>query len=231
MRSLFIKRVVDIVGSLVLLTLAAPVLVAVGVLVRWKLGRPVLFRQMRPGYRGRLFTLYKFRTMREAVDRDNRPLPDNERMTSLGRFLRASSLDELPELWNVLRGDMSLVGPRPLLVEHLAIYTAEQARRHEVKSGLTGWAQIHGRDNLPWEEKMALDVWYVDHWTLWVDARILWKTARAVLRREGVIHPEAATMERFMRSRGGIEYGRTAIADSPSIDFGSTTQPNSRRAA
>ena len=202
MRSLFLKRLIDLLGSSVLLVVFAPVMLVVAVLVRWKLGRPVLFRQVRPGYKARRFTLLKFRTMRDAVASDGKPLPDNNRLTPLGRWLRGTSLDELPELWNVLRGEMSLVGPRPLLVEHLARYTPEQARRQDVKSGLTGWAQINGRDSLAWDEKLALDVWYVDHWNLWLDFKILCRTVWQVLRRDGVVHPEDATMATFLRSRG-----------------------------
>lgn len=167
-------------------------------LVRVKLGSPVVFRQRRPGLHGEIFTLNKFRTMRDAVDANGQPLPDSERLTRFGRFLRAASLDELPEIWNVLRGEMSWVGPRPLLVQYLERYTPEQARRHEVLPGITGWAQINGRNALTWEEKFRLDVWYVDHWTPGLDIRIIALTVRKVLRREGISAPGQATAEEFM---------------------------------
>lgn len=209
MRSLLLKRIMDFTGAATLLVLAAPVMLVTALLIRWKMGSPVLFRQVRPGWKGRLLTLNKFRTMRNTVEPDGSPLPDNQRLTRLGRFLRATSLDELPELWNVLKGEMSLVGPRPLLIEHLDLYTAEQRRRHDVKPGLTGWAQINGRDTLCWEKKLALDVWYVDNWNLWLDVKILCLTVWTVFGRQGVIHPEDATMNEFLRSRGGVEAGRS----------------------
>jgi len=209
MRSRIAKRLLDVVGASAILLAGLPILIVTALLVRWKLGSPVFFRQLRPGHRGKLFTLYKFRTMRNDTDAEGNPLPDDQRLTRLGRFLRGTSLDELPELWNVLRGDMSLVGPRPLLIEHLPIYTPEQARRHEVKPGITGWAQVHGRDALPWEDKMRLDVWYVDHGSLWLDVRILLRTLAAVFSREGVIHPEAGSMDQLLRSRGGVVVGRS----------------------
>ncbi|MFH1919247.1 MAG: sugar transferase [Planctomycetota bacterium] len=209
MRSLFLKRIIDLTGAVTLLILAAPVMLVTALLLRWKMGSPVLFRQARPGFKGRLLTLNKFRTMRNAVESDGSPLPDNQRLTRLGRVLRGTSLDELPELWNVLKGDMSLVGPRPLLIEHLDLYTREQHRRHDVKPGLTGWAQVNGRDSLSWEKKLALDVWYVDNWNLWLDVKILCLTVWTVLGKQGVIHPEDATMSEFLRSRGGVEAGRS----------------------
>ena len=192
------KRLLDLAGAGAALTLGAPVLAAVGVAVRVSMGAPVLFRQQRPGLHGRPFTIYKFRTMRDAVGPDGRPRPDAERLTAVGRFLRATSLDELPELWNVLRGDMSLVGPRPLMMQYLPRYSAEQARRHDVKPGVTGWAQINGRNALDWDDKLALDVWYVDHRSLALDLRILARTVTAVLRREGISHEGDATMPEFM---------------------------------
>ncbi|MGE8319958.1 MAG: sugar transferase [Comamonas sp.] len=191
------KRLFDIlVSALALLVLAIPLLV-LAALVRRRLGSPVLFRQRRPGLRGRPFEMAKFRTMTDARGADGQLLPDAERLTPFGRFLRASSLDELPELWNVLKGDMSLVGPRPLLMEYLPLYTPEQARRHEVRPGITGWAQVNGRNALSWEEKFQLDVWYVDHRTLWLDIRILWLTVKKVLVREGISAAGEATMPRF----------------------------------
>lgn len=191
------KRAMDIVGAVVGLVLLAPVMAVIAVLIWWKLGRPILFVQLRPGLHGRPFHLYKFRTMTDARDADGHLLPDGERLTGLGRFLRATSLDELPELWNVLKGDMSLVGPRPLLMEYLPLYTAEQARRHDVKPGLTGWAQVNGRNALTWKEKFALDVWYVDNRSFLLDCRILWMTLLKVLRREGITAPGEATMPKF----------------------------------
>jgi lipopolysaccharide/colanic/teichoic acid biosynthesis glycosyltransferase len=160
----------------------------------------MLFRQHRPGLHGRPFVLYKFRTMRRATDGDGRELSDAERLTAVGRFLRASSLDELPELWNVLRGDMSVVGPRPLLTEYLPLYTAEQAHRHDVRPGITGWAQVNGRNSLTWNDRFALDLWYVEHRSLLLDLRILALTFSRVLRREGISHPGQATMKRFDES-------------------------------
>jgi lipopolysaccharide/colanic/teichoic acid biosynthesis glycosyltransferase len=164
------------------------------------IGRPVLFRQLRPGLHGEPFEMIKLRTMRDAVDRSGRPLPDAERLTPIGRFLRASSLDELPELWNVLRGEMSLVGPRPLLVRYLPRYSPEQARRHAVRPGVTGWAQVNGRNAADWETKFQLDVWYVDHWSLALDLKILARTILAVLRRDGISAPGDATMPEFQGS-------------------------------
>lgn len=195
-----IKRLFDL--SLLLLTapLWLPALGAVALLVRLKLGRPVLFRQRRPGRQGRVFELVKFRTMTDARDAQGRLLPDAQRLTRFGRLLRSSSLDELPEVLNVLKGEMSLVGPRPLLVQYLERYTPEQARRHEVPPGLTGWAQVNGRNALSWEEKFRLDVWYVDHRSLWLDLRILFLTVWQVLRRHGVSAPGDATMPEFMGS-------------------------------
>lgn len=196
-----VKRVLDVVGSAVGLLLLSPVLIAVSVMIRKQLGSPVLFRQTRPGRNGEPFDMVKFRTMRDAVDADGRPLPDAERLTRLGRILRASSLDELPELWNVLKGDMSLVGPRPLLMEYLPLYSPEQARRHEVRPGITGWAQINGRNAISWDDKFALDVWYVDNRSLWLDLRIIWLTIRKVIKRDGISAAGEATMPKFTGSR------------------------------
>lgn len=177
--------------------LLAPVLVAVALLVSWRIGKPVLFWQTRPGKHGKPFRIVKFRTMRDGRDAEGKLLPDAERMTALGRFLRAASLDELPELWNVLKGDMSLVGPRPLLMQYLPLYTPEQARRHEVRPGITGWAQVNGRNAISWEKKFELDVWYVDHQSFWLDLKILWLTLWQVVRRDGIRHEGHATMPAF----------------------------------
>jgi sugar transferase EpsL len=193
-----IKRLLDLALTLPALLLLSPLLGLLVLLVRLILGAPVLFRQQRPGLGGVPFTIYKFRTMTGARDAAGNLRPDAERMTRFGRFLRRTSLDELPELFNVLKGEMSLVGPRPLLVQYLDRYTPEQARRHEVKPGLTGWAQVNGRNALTWEEKFALDVWYVDHQSLWLDIRILALTAWKVLSREGINQPGQATMKEFM---------------------------------
>ena len=195
------KRLFDIVFSSVTLVLIAPILFVIGLIVVVKLGRPVLFRQKRPGRHGRIFEMYKFRTMTNDCDEDGKLLPNAQRLTSFGKILRATSLDELPELLNVLRGDMSVVGPRPLLVEYLDRYSPEQARRHEIRPGITGWAQIHGRNAITWEEKFALDVWYVDNQSLRLDLRILLLTLLKVLRREGIDAEPSVTMEPFGGSR------------------------------
>lgn len=194
------KRLMDIlVAALALLILAVPLLLVLWQ-VRSRLGSPALFRQIRPGLHGLSFEMFKFRTMTQAVGRDGELLPDAQRLTALGRFLRSTSLDELPELWNVLKGDMSLVGPRPLLMAYLPLYSPEQARRHEVKPGITGWAQVNGRNALSWEEKFRLDVWYVDHRSLWLDFKILGRTVRKVLLREGISAQGNATMPVFRGS-------------------------------
>ncbi|TRO15864.1 sugar transferase [Ectopseudomonas mendocina] len=192
-----IKRLFDIVASTLGLLLLAPVVAIVAWQIRNKLGSPLLFRQIRPGLNGKPFEMIKFRTMRDVVDSKGNPLPDSERMTSFGSFLRSSSLDELPELWNVLKGDMSLVGPRPLLMEYLPLYSAEQYRRHEVRPGITGWAQINGRNALSWEEKFKLDVWYADNHSLWLDLKIIFLTIKKVLVREGISADGEATMSKF----------------------------------
>jgi sugar transferase EpsL len=183
---LHLKRAIDVFGAALGLALFTPVLLISGLLIRLSMGRPVLYVGERPGLRGRIFRLYKFRTMTGERGRDGRLLSDANRLTPLGRFLRRLSLDELPQLWNVLKGDMSLVGPRPLSVEYLDRYTPTQARRHEIRPGITGWAQVNGRNALTWEEKFDLDVWYVDHRSCWLDVKILCKTIGLVLRREGI---------------------------------------------
>lgn len=193
----FWKRVIDILAAAVGLVLLSPILLLLALAVRARLGSPVLFRQIRPGLRACPFTILKFRTMRDARDSNGLPLPDGERLPPLGRFLRSTSLDELPELWNVLRGDMSLVGPRPLLTEYLPLYSERQARRHEVRPGITGWAQVNGRNSLGWNERFELDVEYVERYSLVMDARILALTALKVFRREGITQQGSATMEKF----------------------------------
>jgi lipopolysaccharide/colanic/teichoic acid biosynthesis glycosyltransferase len=195
--SLVTKRFCDVIISATALILLSPVLLGVGLLVRARLGTPVFFRQKRPGLGGRPFLLIKFRTMRDAIDASGQPLDDSERLTPFGKRLRASSLDEIPELWNVLRGDMSLVGPRPLLMEYLTQYSAEQYRRHEVRPGITGWAQVNGRNNTSWDERFAHDLWYVHHQSLALDLRILVRTVRQVFKAEGIEQPGHATMPRF----------------------------------
>jgi lipopolysaccharide/colanic/teichoic acid biosynthesis glycosyltransferase len=192
-----VKRTFDIALSVVLLILLMPLLAAVAFLVMIKIGRPVFFRQMRPGRDGKPFEMVKFRTMLETTDSDGRSLSDAERMTAFGRVLRSSSLDELPELINVLRGDMSLVGPRPLLMQYLPLYSTEQARRHEVRPGITGWAQVNGRNALSWTEKFAYDVWYVDNHSFMLDLRILILTVLKVVRRHGISAANDATMPPF----------------------------------
>jgi len=191
------KRSFDVVVSGAALILFSPLFALLALLIRLCLGSPVLFRQVRPGLLGRPFVMVKFRTMTDATDAEGRLLPDGERLTPFGRFLRSTSLDELPELWNVLRGDMSLVGPRPLLTAYLERYSPEQARRHEVRPGITGLAQVNGRNALTWAEKFRLDVEYVDTWTFALDLRILAKTVVAVLRREGIAEPGQSTVEEF----------------------------------
>ena len=197
LRSPVLKRGFDVVAAGAALVAASVPMLLVAVLIRLVDGGPVLFRQERPGRGGRIFVLYKFRTMQEARDEDGSPLPDAVRLTRLGRFLRSTSLDEMPELWNVLKGDMSVVGPRPLLTRYLDRYTPEQARRHEVPPGLTGWAQINGRNTTPWPERFRQDVWYVDHWDLLLDLRILAGTVGMVFRREGITQSGRATVDYF----------------------------------
>jgi len=193
-----LKRLVDVLLSGTLILLLLPIGIVLAPVLWWKMGFPVLFFQDRPGLNGHLFRLYKFRTMRDTAGADGKPLADAERLTPLGRWMRNSSFDELPELFNVLKGDMSLVGPRPLLQQYLGRYTPEQARRHEVKPGLTGWAQVNGRNAITWEEKFALDVWYVDNRSFLLDLKILVLTAWKVLKQEGISAEGEATMPEFM---------------------------------
>jgi len=195
------KRLMDILGAMAGLLLLAPVIVLLSLLVRAKLGSPVLFRQTRPGRGGKAFQMAKFRTMTDARDANGELLPDADRLTGFGQFLRASSLDELPELWNVLKGDMSLVGPRPLLMDYLPLYSERQARRHEVRPGITGWAQVNGRNALSWDEKFELDVWYVENRTLWLDIKILFLTVWKVIKRDDINQDGEATMTRFTGSQ------------------------------
>ena len=196
MRS-FIKRIMDVCAGTMTLVVLSPLISGIAVLVWLTMGRPVLFKQIRAGYRGKPFTLFKFRTMRGDRDAQGRLLPDGDRLSKVGSVLRRFSLDELPQFWNVWKGEMSLVGPRPLLVDYLPRYSPEQARRHEVKPGVTGWAQVNGRNALSWDQRFELDVWYVDHWSLGLDARIIWKTLRKVFHREGISLEGHATMPEF----------------------------------
>ena len=196
-----IKRFIDVAFSLVALAVFLPVFIIVSILVLFKLGKPVFFIQERPGLHGQLFNMFKFRTMLDALDGNGEPLPDEERVTKLGSFLRATSLDELPGLLNVLKGDMSLVGPRPLLEEYLDLYTAEQSRRHEVRPGITGWAQVNGRNAISWEDKFKLDVWYVDNQSIRLDLKILLLTVKKVFIREGISAADHVTMEKFKGSK------------------------------
>jgi sugar transferase EpsL len=196
----FFKRPLDLLIVVSAMILLSPVLALIALVTRLEQNSPILFRQQRPGLQGRLFTIWKFRTMTDARDSHGTLLPDTDRLTRFGRFLRGTSLDELPELINVLKGEMSLVGPRPLLMQYLDRYTPEQMRRHAVKPGITGWAQVNGRNALTWEQKFALDVWYVDHMSLWLDLKIMALTVWKALRREGINQPGRATAEEFMGS-------------------------------
>lgn len=213
-----LKRAFDVFVSLTALVLLALVLALVALMVRRQMGSPVLFRQIRPGLGGRPFEMLKFRTMRDLVGSDGEPLSDAERLTSFGKFLRSSSLDELPGLWNVLKGDMSLVGPRPLLMAYMPLYSPEQARRHEVRPGVTGWAQVNGRNAVEWEEKFRMDVWYIDNRSFWLDLKILMLTVKKVIVSEGISSAGSATMERFMGSRPAMDNGRleARVADQAS---------------
>jgi lipopolysaccharide/colanic/teichoic acid biosynthesis glycosyltransferase len=195
------KRLLDLLLATLALIVLSPLLLVLAVLVRASMGAPVLFRQKRPGYKGQIFTLNKFRTMRDARDPGGSLLPDPQRVTPLGRFLRSASLDELPEIFNVLAGEMSLVGPRPLLIAYLERYSTEQMRRHDVLPGITGWAQINGRNALTWEDKFRLDVWYVDHWSLWLDIKIMALTLWKVIRREGIVPIGKDAVDEFMGDR------------------------------
>jgi len=194
------KRLFDASAALTAIIIFAPVILVLMVLVRLKIGSPIFFRQMRPGWGGAPFYMIKFRTMSDQRDIGGALLPDDERLSRFGTWLRSTSLDELPELFNVLKGDMSLVGPRPLLMEYLPLYTSRQSRRHEVRPGLTGWAQVNGRNALSWEEKFELDVWYIDNRSFWVDVKILFKTVLQVVKRDGISHSGEATMPRFTGS-------------------------------
>lgn len=191
------KRVIDFAGALIGLIVLSPVILVVAVLIKRRLGGPVLFRQVRPGLGGKPFEMIKFRTMRDACDSNGVPLPDSQRMTPFGSFLRSSSLDELPELWNVLKGEMSLVGPRPLLMEYLPLYNDRQYLRHKVRPGVTGWAQINGRNALGWPEKFELDVWYVENRSLWLDIKIIALTVKKVVKRDGISASGEVTMSKF----------------------------------
>jgi sugar transferase EpsL len=202
-----VKRLLDIVGALLMLILLFPVLLAIAILIKIKLGSPVIFKQQRAGLHGKPFYLYKFRTMTDERDANGELLPDHLRLTPFGKFLRKYSLDELPQLFNVLKGDISLVGPRPLLMEYLELYTPEQARRHEVKPGITGWAQVNGRNAISWEEKFELDVWYVDHQSFWLDLKILFLTVIKVLKSEGISHEGHVTMEKFTGTKNAKKSG------------------------
>jgi len=197
------KRLMDLLLTIPGLILISPLLILAGIIVRLRMGRPVIFKQIRPGYMGKLFPVYKFRTMSDVRDETGKLLPDDARLTRLGRFLRSLSIDELPELVNVLRGEMSLVGPRPLLTQYLERYSPEQARRHDVFPGITGWAQINGRNAISWEDKFRFDLWYVDNWSLRLDIKILLRTLWIVITREGISQPGLQTAEEFF----GIEDG------------------------
>ena len=194
---MMLKRFFDILAAFSGLLLLSPVIVIVAWQVRRKLGSPVFFRQTRPGLNGKPFEMIKFRTMRDAVDENGKPLPDSERITPFGRLLRSTSLDELPELWNVLKGDMSVVGPRPLRMDYLPLYNKHQARRHDVRPGVTGWAQINGRNSISWEEKFDLDIWYVDNISIMLDLKIVFLTIHKVLKRDGVNSSAEVTMPKF----------------------------------
>jgi sugar transferase EpsL len=196
------KRLLDLFMASLAVLILWPIVVTISSVVWLKLGLPIIFQQTRPGYLGQPFTIFKFRTMRNMYDENGNLLPDADRLERLGRFLRASSLDELPQLWNVFRGDMSFVGPRPLLTEYLSLYTPEQKRRHDTRPGITGWAQINGRNAVSWEEKLKLDVWYVDNQSFWLDIKILFLTAYVVLTRRGVSPKGADTMPKF---KGAVE--------------------------
>ncbi len=193
----FVKRFIDLIIALTAMIILSPVLIFISILVLINHGFPILYRQLRPGYRGEIFTIFKFRTMKTHTESNGQPSPDEKRLTKLGSFLRAASLDELPELVNVIKGEMSLVGPRPLLVDYLPLYNAEQSRRHSVLPGITGWAQVNGRNILSWQEKFEMDVWYVDNWTPWLDFKIIAQSIIKVLKREGISQPGYTSAEQF----------------------------------
>lgn len=213
MRSPAMKRLLDLSVALPVIVLLTPVMLTIAVAVAANLGTPVLFRQLRPGLGGKPFTMVKFRTMADKRKADGRLLPDSERLTRFGRFLRSTSLDELPELLNVLTGEMSLVGPRPLLMHYLSLYSPIQARRHEVRPGITGWAQINGRNAVSWDEKLAMDVWYVDNWSLGLDLKILASTFMSAVRRQGISAEGSATMPEFTGPGGGVSNKAAASKD------------------
>lgn len=191
------KRIFDILGSFLALVIFSPLLILLYFKIKKQMGTPVLFRQERPGLNGKPFNMVKFRSMKDALDKDGNEISDKDRITPLGAKLRSSSMDELPEFWNVLKGEMSIVGPRPLLMEYLPLYSNEQARRHDVRPGVTGWAQINGRNSVSWEEKFKLDVWYLENRTLWLDIKILWMTLKKVVKKDGISADGEATMSKF----------------------------------
>lgn len=200
-----LKRLLDIIIASIALILLSPLYAIVAYKVKKNLGSPVLFRQVRPGLHGKPFEMIKFRTMKDAVDEQGNPLPDSERLTPFGQMLRSSSLDEMPELWNVIKGDMSIVGPRPLLMEYLPLYSPEQARRHDVRPGMTGHAQVNGRNAIGWEEKFKLDTWYVENQSIWLDFKIMFKTVHKVLAKDDISAEGEATMTRFTGSQNKDE--------------------------
>jgi len=195
------KRLFDVLVSLIALLLFSPIIFIISRKVEKKIGKPILFKQTRPGLNGKVFQMIKFRTMKDAADKNGKQLPDNERLTEFGKKLRSTSLDELPSLWNVLKGDMSLVGPRPLLVEYLPLYNEEQSKRHNVRPGITGWAQVNGRNAISWEEKFKLDIWYVENQSFWLDLKILFLTIKKVFVKEGINQEGEATMTKFIGSQ------------------------------
>jgi lipopolysaccharide/colanic/teichoic acid biosynthesis glycosyltransferase len=194
------KRGFDLIIALIALLFLLPVMILIALIVQFKFGFPIFFKQVRPGLNGKMFNMNKFRTMTNECDKDGNLLSDEVRLTKFGKFLRSTSLDELPGLWNVLKGDMSLVGPRPLLVEYLPLYSEKQSRRHEVRPGITGWAQVNGRNAISWEEKFDLDIWYIDNQSIWLDIKILWMTVKKVIVRDGISQSNHVTMDKFKGS-------------------------------